>query len=203
MYHLKDYDWLFYLDTDLLILNHDIKVEDYIDDNYNLIIGPQPHEGHLMTSGMLIKNCRWSFEFFLDLYAQVQFINNPYHSPPGTRLATGSPDTGGNFLEQSAFHFLYDTEEKYAKQIKIVPRKWFNSEIGTYQEGDFLLHFPGQLNKLQLMNLMLTAGYDEVVRKGRTFNSSNPWEAYKEYHNNYEKIQQRKAAMRIKRGGSE
>lgn len=194
LYHLKNYDWLFYLDTDLLLLNHDIKVEDYIDDKYNLIAGPLPHEGHIMTSGMLIKNCEWSFEFFLDLYAQTQFIQEPYFSAPGLNNATGTPCTGGSYFEQSAFHYLYDTEQKYFEKIKLVPRDWFNSEIGKYKSGDFLIHFPGQHTKLKLMNAMLQFGYDHVLSNGIRFD--DPREIYKKIHNSYEKIRGRYKKLR-------
>lgn len=186
---LGPYDWLFYLDTDILIMNHEIKIEDYIDDQYDLIIGPLPHEGHLMTSGMLIRNCRWSIEFFLDLYAQVQFIDQPYYSE-GKAFATGNPCTGGYYFEQSALHFLYDTEEKYRKRIKVVPRNCFNSEIGSYQDGDFLIHFPGQHNKLNLMKKMLSEGYEAVTERAVCYDK-DPLVIGKKIQTDYEKIKRR------------
>lgn len=190
LHHIHDYDWLFYLDTDILIMNHEIKVEDYIDDQYDLIVGPLPHEGHLMSSGMLIRNCRWSVEFFLDLYAQVQFIDQPYYSE-GKSFATGNPCKGGYYFEQSALHFLYDTEEKYRKRIKVVPRKYFNSETETYQKGDFLIHFPGQHQKLTLMKKMLSDGYDSVTERAVCY-SNNPASISSKSKSDYEKIKQKK-----------
>lgn len=185
IYHLKNYDWLFYLDTDILIMNHEIKIESFIDENYNLIVGPLPEEGHLMTSGLLIKNCKWSFEFFLDLYAQVQFIDSPYYSPEGF-TATGTPNSGGSYFEQSAFHYLFDNYPKYSEKIKVVPRKLFNSEIGKYQEGDFLIHFPGQYAKSKLMKLMLNEGYESVVKQGHNFHEKQKQTI------DYSKIKQKK-----------
>ena len=87
-------------------MNHDVKIEDYIDDKYNLIAGPLPHEGHIMTSGMLIKNDRWAVDFFLDLYAETKYITDEYHSPPDKKFATGNPSKGGLYFEQSSFHYL-------------------------------------------------------------------------------------------------
>lgn len=161
--NLHRFDWLFYLDTDLLILNHDIKIESWIDEGYNMVAGPLPSEGHIMTSGMLIKNCRWSYEFMLDMYAQTRFIEEPYYSPEGS-TATGTPSIGGYFFEQSSFHFLYDTVEKYREKIKLVERRHFNSETKSYTPGDFLIHFPGQLNKVRLMRTMLEHGYEAMLR---------------------------------------
>ena len=167
LWHLREYDWLFYLDTDILIMNHDIKVEEFIDDNYNLIAGPLPHEGHIMTSGMLIKNDKWAVEFFLDLYSQTNYITEEYHSPPDKRSATGKPSNGGLFFEQSSFHSLYDHESKYHEKIKLTPRCFFNSETRSYKQGDFLIHFPGQTQKAKLMKLMLEQGHDSVLQAAR------------------------------------
>lgn len=169
---LHRFDWLFYLDTDILIMNDEIKIESFIDDKYNLIAGPLPSEGHIMTSGMLIRNCRWSYEFFLDLYAQTKFIHEPYHSPAGMD-ATGSPPQGGYYFEQSAFHFLYDTVPKYKQKIKLVERRHFNSETKSYKEGDFLIHFPGQIHKARLMKKMLQGGTQEMLTSAHPVNSDD------------------------------
>lgn len=171
LWHLRDYDWIFYLDTDILIMNHDIKVEDYIDDNYNLIAGPLPHEGHIMTSGMIIKNDRWAVDFFLDLYAQTNFITDEYHSPEDKNHATGNPSNGGLFFEQSSFHYLYDNYDKYFSKIKLLPRACFNSETRSYRPGDFLIHFPGQAYKVKLMKLMLEQGHEAVLDKAGAVDS--------------------------------
>ena len=183
LYHLKEYDWIFYLDTDILIMNDTIKIEDYIDENYNLIAGPLPDEGHIMTSGMLIKNCRWSFEFFLDLYAQIEFIKNEYHSPPDKNHATGFPSKGGLYFEQSSFHYLYDHYEKYFSKIKLVPRAWFNSETTSYNHGDFLIHFPGQIHKARLMRSMLEHGHEKMLQKALPTNVAEEiLDTQKKYH---------------------
>lgn len=164
IYHLKSYDWILYLDTDILITNDEIKIESFIDNSFNLIVGPLADEGHIMTSSMLIKNCRWSFEFFLDLYSQTQFICQEYYScPENGHRATGNPCTGGLFFEQSSFHFLYDNFEKYRNKIKRTPQNMFNSETKSYKQGDFLIHFPSQLYKRKIMMKMLDEGYESAL----------------------------------------
>jgi hypothetical protein len=185
LWHLREYDWIFYLDTDILIMNHDIKIEDYIDDNYNLIAGPLPHEGHIMTSGMFVKNCQWSVEFFLDMYSQHNFIRDEYHTPEGKNNATGNPSKGGLYFEQSSFHYLYDNYEKYFEKIKLTPRSWFNSETRSYKEGDFLIHFPGQIHKTRLMKTMLEHGHEAVLTSARAVDLLDQIRIQKEgYKNN-------------------
>lgn len=194
--NLHRFDWLFYLDTDLLIMNDTHKIEHWIDEKYNMIVGPLPHEGHIMTSGMLIKNCRWSYEFFLDMYAQTRFISDPYYSPENTVGATGNPCTGGYYWEQSSFHFLYDTKPNYKDKIKLVERRHFNSETKSYKDGDFLIHFPGQLSKTKLMKAMLEKGHKQVVDKAGPVDGSD---YLKNAKTCYEKIQARKKIMMERR----
>lgn len=162
IYNLHRFDWLFYLDTDILIMNDSHRIEDFIDNSYDMVVGPLPSEGHIMTSGMLIRNCRWSYEFMLDMYAQTEYIQQPYYSPEGCD-ATGTPCTGGYYFEQSSFHHLFDSVKKYRDRIKRVERRHFNSETKSYTPGDFLIHFPGQVNKTRLMRAMLERGHDAVV----------------------------------------
>lgn len=152
--YLNQYDWLFYLDTDIIICNFKIKIEDFIDDNYDLIVGPNPiEEGHLSTSGMLFRNTDWSMSFLDKWFEQKYFIDKPYiPNNEHFYLSTGG-DGGGKFYEQSAFHYLYDQETEDRKKIKVVPRRLFNSLIYTWSFGDFLIHFPGPDKNLKLWGL--------------------------------------------------
>jgi hypothetical protein len=136
---------MLYLDTDSIICNKNLKIEDMTDQDYDLIVGPDPQksEGHLSTSGMIFKNTEWSMHFLNEWFEQKQFIDKPYIPKlEHANLSTGN-DGGGRYYEQSAFHYMYDTMENHRKKIKIVPRKVFNSLIHTWEPGDFLIHFPG------------------------------------------------------------
>lgn len=153
--HLDQYDWIFYCDTDAVILNESIKIEKFIDENYDLIVGPLASEGHLSSSGMLIKNCEWSRKLFDTWYNQTYFINHPYHAKPGQDYGA-TAGNGGMFFEQSALEFLYDTNEEIRKRIKRIKRNAFNSIASSayyYKPGDFLIHFPG-VPKQQKIDLM-------------------------------------------------
>lgn len=152
--HIKNYDWIFYSDTDAVILNFSIKIHDFIDENYNIIAGPLPHEGHLSTAGLLVKNCPWTLDFLEHWYKQIYFIDKPYYADPSSDHGATSTDGGGYYFEQSAFEYLYDTDESIREKIKRVPRKVFNSIASSaylFNEGDFLVHFPGisHYDKLQ------------------------------------------------------
>ena len=154
--HLPNYDWIFYLDTDAIITNMDIDIRDCIDESYDMIAGPLPHEGHLSTGGFLIKNSQWSMDFMADLWSQTQFIDNAYF---GT-LSGGD----GKYFEQSSFHYLYDTKEDYRKHIKVVERKAFASTLFDHQPDHLLVHLPGRAHKLLMMCAYLKKDYAIVKR---------------------------------------
>ncbi len=145
--HIKDFDWIFYLDTDLVIMNKRIKVENFIDENYNLIMG---FKGHISTSGMLIRNCDWTMKFLDDWWETRDYIDKPYNHIGEDHGACDHD--GGMYYEQSAVHFLYDNVKEYRDKIKVVPRNYFNSiikitpkfEVNNYNSGDFIIHFPGE-----------------------------------------------------------
>ena len=69
MYEYENvFDWLFYIDSDAIFSNHNIKLENIIDKykNYNLIMASdKPMGGKLINTGtILVKNCDWSRKFF-------------------------------------------------------------------------------------------------------------------------------------------
>lgn len=155
---LPSYDWIFYCDTDAIILNDTMKIEDQIDDKYDIIAGPMPHEGHLSTAGLIIKNSPWVMNFLKVWYSQTHFIDHPYFATAESDHGATSTDGGGMFFEQSAFEFLYDTNAEIRGKIKRIPRKFFNaiaSSAYMYNRGDFLIHFPG-IPKQDKLNLMKT-----------------------------------------------
>jgi hypothetical protein len=157
--HICNYDYILYLDTDTLILNYFFDIENLIKENaeFNILTGPLPNEGHIGTNGLLLKNSKWSLDFLDIWFDQKQFINSPYHGQP----SCGTNDDGGfhapfdqwKFYEQSAFHYLYDTNLDFRKNIKLLPRKFFHSVKTTYKEGDFLIHCPGLSKKEKIIFL--------------------------------------------------
>lgn len=146
-HHLTDSDYILFLDTDVLIMNLDVKIENYIDERYNLQIGYMPDfntgiKTHISTSAFIIKNTNWSQKFLNKWWNTEAYIDSPYFSKG---IATRG--TGGIFYEQSAFHFLYETNKDCVSNIKIMPFPWFNTREVNYKSGDFLIHFARQTRK--------------------------------------------------------
>jgi hypothetical protein len=147
--HLSDYDYLIYLDTDTIIVDFEFDLRGLITANpdCDLITGPLPTQGHIGTNGMILKNDPWVHDFLDHWYAQDRFVRGPYHGSP----SCGIHDDGGFdappeqwiFYEQSAFHYLYDSDQEARRRTRLVPRKYMHSVPSTFSRGDFLIHFPG------------------------------------------------------------
>lgn len=144
--YIEKYDYLIYLDTDSIILDFNFDIKNLITD-HEIIIGPLPHEGHIGTNGIILKNTKWIKEFLNKWFNKNQFIDSCYCGFP----SCGTHDNGGfkipkekwKFYEQSAFHFMYDTDEEVRNKTNLIPRRYFHSVPSTLNKNDFLIHVPG------------------------------------------------------------
>jgi hypothetical protein len=143
--HLKDWDWIVWLDGDVLITNQDRKIEDLIklvQPGKFFFIG-RDFQG--LNSGVfIIKNCPLAHEFLADVWAFPGFDRQLFH-------------------EQTAMDNLIQTP-KYSEGVQIVPHKYINiinaydwrmDRVVHWLPGDFCVHFAGirgeARNQLQKM----------------------------------------------------
>ena len=142
--HLPKFEWLLYLDSDTIITNPEVKIEPHIDPRYDVTVGRMPKwltgkASHLSTSAMLIKNTEWVLNFLPKWWEQRQFINAPYHADPehdrGATLGGG-----GMWFEQSAYQFLYDTDDDCYNHTRLMPDSWFNHRKANHDDSCFLIH---------------------------------------------------------------
>lgn len=135
--HLKDYDWIYWSDADSLIMNKEIKLENFIDENYDLIISKDCY-GKVNTGSFLIKNCAWSHYILKRIYEQEQFINH-------------------SLWEQRALQHILDHDFSQLSHLKILAQRIMNANFGYgdsnfwYQDGDFIVHFYGKIDKARFM----------------------------------------------------
>jgi len=137
---MYNYDWIFYNDLDSLIMNYNIKLESFIDNNYDMIVS---YDINGLNSGQwFVKNSPWAHSFMKKVFCRDEF--NEF----------------GGWADQIAFcnTWLYSGEAM--QKTKVVPQKLFNSYLyetfgkndegdspywpqGQFQKGDFCLHFCG------------------------------------------------------------
>lgn len=133
--YLPNYDYVFWTDADSLIMNDTIRLENFIEDNWDLIVTRDYN--NLNTGNFFIRNSNWSLKFLEKVDAQEQFIQHPW-------------------WEQAAIIYLIDIDNENEKHINYISQRTINSYIENYQEGDFIIHFAGygRRNKLKLLQLM-------------------------------------------------
>lgn len=141
---LDDYDWVFWLDADALIMNPGVPIEDLIDEAYDLVIAKQPGPDpwgrvHLNTGSFFLRSSDWSRRMLDDLYAQTQFLDHPA-------------------WDQEGFFHLYRTRADIRERTKVeVEPRRFNAGASSYTKGDFAFH--------ALTPLRTEAGKMELIRQ--------------------------------------
>jgi len=141
--YIKDYDYLIWIDADVLIMNQDRKIEDFIqllpDDKF-LLIGRDLNN---LNSGVTVwRNCPLAVEFLEDVWNKTQYLNHEW-------------------WEQAAIIDLYESP-KYKSGFEVIPRKYisimnaFDFRIDPkvhWRPGDFCIHFAGIHHRGSLLQL--------------------------------------------------
>jgi hypothetical protein len=138
-----EYEWIWWTGSDAMIMNHTIKIEDKIIPEYDLIFATDCNE--INNDSFLIKNSKWGKQYIQKLIDLIPKYTNHY------------------FYEQQA---MIDTYPEYKDKIKIVPQRYMNAykndlyphqmkydllgNDGTWQRGDWLIHWPGTSLDLRL-----------------------------------------------------
>jgi len=142
--YLPRYDWVYWIDTDCLIMNHTMKLETLIDDASDMIIGmfmiPEglPQSPYILhTGGFLIRNCDWSLEYLHRVYAETNSIMS-------------------YSVDETAVTDLYRRNRSDRDHIKLVHFKHLCSVNEHYRDGHFVWHFARRHN-LERARLMTDA----------------------------------------------
>lgn len=129
---LKNYDWVFWSDADSVILNFDIKLEDFLNPNYDIIAcsqntGFSPRQFgikalHINTGEVFYKNSDFS-KFIIE-----EAWKNHKKKTPGS-------------FEQARINALIKSLPKSEmSKVLVYPASAFNTPTRFYKEGDFMLH---------------------------------------------------------------
>lgn len=122
--HLDRFDWIFWTDTDSLILNMSIKAESFCDEAFDMVI-TQDMNG-LNAGQMFFRNTPRSRKFLEDVTKQTQFDTHIWGD------------------QAAIMHLLQQGADIRAK---VLSQRSFNSYLVNYRRGDFLLHLAGPINK--------------------------------------------------------
>lgn len=172
------YDWVFYLDTDCLIMNSDIKLESFVDDQYSFIVPNQkvkapdtpimvvPNVRNIISSQFFVKNSEVGKNILDDIW-----------------LAMGNQHVDKFDYEGRQIRMIINSR-KYEDHIKIVEESKLNTfwyvnspfmvfgltgiNTNVWQKDDFIVHVTGYSidDRVQLLSDLnffskINHGYDE------------------------------------------
>ncbi len=136
--YLRCYEWVMCVDIDTLIMNHTIKLENIINNDYDVLVAANKEKelNSINTGVILYKNSKWTHDFLNEMYEDKEFEQNGY-------------------WEQDTLIKLLKNKPEYFKHINLVRKKLFNSFYhhwfteDNFKNGDFIVHFPGTSNEFR------------------------------------------------------
>jgi hypothetical protein len=147
-YALQDYDWVWWIDIDALIMEFDVKLESIIDENYDIIFTANKYS-YLSNGSSFFKNSQVSRQFLKDCYElQIPYLKN---------INVQVFDH-----EQQSMRALVLNDPIYKQKTKLIDERVCNSyctttnagvlgaypnwntESNLYQKGDFVIQFCGR-----------------------------------------------------------
>jgi len=142
--YLSEYDFLIWMDADVLVTNHDIKMEIFIammKPDAFMFVG---HDFQNLNMGIfVIRNCPLAHEFLKDAWNKTEYLDHIW-------------------WEQAAVIDLWKNSEKYQPHMDILPCEHINilnafhyqiSPRVHWLPGDFCIHFAGIHDKDTLVKI--------------------------------------------------
>ncbi len=192
----KSYDYIFWADPDALFLNHSKRIEDIIDERYDVIVttGPPSHPqwGLVVNTGaFIVKNSELGKLFLGDVVFMSQnhcgefLVTYPAASEALNGWLQVCNADGAYWLSDAGMvqALLSFTEAEYKCFIKKTWMRAFNSEFPWYGEGDLAVHFPGRgindkkkllrafLQFTNFKNGTLKKGYEQILKSDKCLTS--------------------------------
>jgi len=145
---LKDYDWVWWIDIDALIMEFDIMLESLLDDNYDMIFTSNKYS-YLSSGSCFFKNTQLSFDFLTDCYdlkhdclknVNVHVFDHEQQSMRQLILTVDKYKYKSKLIDERCCNSFCVTEN--AQVLSAYP-SW-NSDSNIYQKGDFVIQFCGR-----------------------------------------------------------
>lgn len=145
---INEYDWVWWIDVDSLIMNHEVTLESIIDDDFDIILTSNSHS-YISNGSSFFKNTDLTKEFLTEAYdLKLDFLKH---------IEVDIFDH-----EQQSMRDLLYHEEKFRNKTKLISERVCNSYCKTknaqvlelyadwnvgdniYQDGDFVVQFCGR-----------------------------------------------------------
>lgn len=133
--NIDNYDYMFYVETDSMLMNQTIRLENLIDDNYEMIVSRTPNQKYieLNTGPIIVKCSEWSRQFITFLNSKKEYKNH-------------------QMVDQQLLTDAVNNDPEIRNKFKIVNLRFFNSFChkwyidNNFKIGDFICHAAGTGN---------------------------------------------------------
>ena len=133
----KEHDYILFLDIDAIVSNHGTKIEEFIDENYDIIAAEDYSSHSLMNAGvLLIKNTEWSRQFMKDWWESGNYLRGVDAPEWGSKNEEPGYFKNSLWHDQTCLTYLYKQNRK--DHIKIISNNSLNWR--EYNQGNFIFH---------------------------------------------------------------
>ncbi len=128
------YDWVLFIDTDCLFMNHNINLRQFIDDDYSIVIGEnfptadwfKEYDRNLEFGVAFFHNIDITYKIISEVYNDWTYVNHWW-------------------AEQYTLMKLLEKNKEYNRAVKRIESKIINTFEGMYEgpEKTFIYHVAG------------------------------------------------------------
>jgi hypothetical protein len=161
----KGCDWVMWADADTVIMNSDVRIEDFLpqDPTKDLLVASDNGGGY--NSGVfLVRNSPWALQFLDDWWNMRSFVRPPGMSLSGDNnamkaLLRDMKDFDDHVLSPprctfNSFAKFLTLSESVTTIDNLEEQEWYFDER-YYHKGDFIAHTPGYDNKAECLRMLL------------------------------------------------
>ena len=137
------FDYILFLDADAIISDFNQNIEDFIDNDYDMVFAEDVGYHSSMNTGVfLVKNSEWSKNFLKTWWESGETYKGK-DAPSGLEIMEENLEKAGYFKwalwhEQTCITLLYRNDDEVKNHIKIISSRSFNHL--HYNEGNFIFH---------------------------------------------------------------
>uniref|UniRef100_A0A914CPD7 Glycosyltransferase n=1 Tax=Acrobeloides nanus TaxID=290746 RepID=A0A914CPD7_9BILA len=198
---LNKYDWILFLDADIGVINPGKLIEDYIDNDFDLIFSNRIFNWEIITGYYLAKNTTWTKNFLAKFADYEKKLPNSFHGTDNGAIHAYVVETlypeahreynychkiwektksfGDLFIFEACIRIILGSSENMGAQnrIKLLPKGQSWSRDGWLTGNQFSTEVDFMLHGWQKKRLVPEAnGANEIIRT-RKKNMFASWEA--------------------------
>jgi len=134
-----DCDYVLFLDMDAVVSDNTIRIEEFIDDDFDLIATEDYSSHSKMNAGVLLfKNSEWSRNFMNDWWEAGNYLRGGDCSSLSTNNNQEGYFKNNLWHDQTCLTVLYDRSSNVKNKVKIITNRSLNWR--EYNDGNFIFH---------------------------------------------------------------